>query len=146
MTVRLDITSFGLPSARMVPASMQTRRSDDLEQDVDNMFDPDNGDVALAQGLDCVDQFGSFGIGQTATNLVQQQDDRIGGDGTCQFQALPVQEPERFGAPISDLQHAAKLQRVDAAVISLIARNPPPFAAATKRFSKTVIPPKGRGI
>ena len=25
-------------------------------------------------------------------------------------------------------------------------RNPPPFAAATKRFSKTVIPPNGRGI
>src|SRR5271155_4884759 len=96
----------------------------DLQQDMNDVLDPYDRNFALAQGLDRLDQLRRLGIGQARADLIQQQHDRIGGDGARQFQTLAVQKAERLRSTVGNLQHAAKPQRVDAAIISLVTLKP----------------------
>ena len=118
----------------------------DLQQDVDDMLDPDDRDAARLNSQDDVDQFARLGVGQAAADLVEQQHRGIGGERAGEFEPLAVEEAERLGAPVGDRRHAAQRERLDRAGLGASRASPPPLAAATKTFSNTVMPLNGRGI
>ena len=115
------MTALGSPSAMILPASMQISRPRDLQQDVDDVLDPHDGDAAPSQLEDRADQFLRLGVGQPAADLVEQQQRRLGRQRARELQPLAVEQAERFGGPVGDAGHAAQLERRDGALIGLVA-------------------------
>ena len=72
--------------------------------------------------LDCFDQAVGFLVGEAAADLVEQQHARLGRERARKLQPLAIEQPERFRPAIGDVQHLAKLKRLDAALVSALTR------------------------
>ena len=115
------MTALGSPSAMILPASMQMRRLGHLQQDVDDVLDPHDGDAAASQLEDRADQLLRLGVGQPAADLVEQQQRRLGRQRARKLEPLAVEQAERLGAAVGDAGHAAQLERRDGVLIGLVA-------------------------
>ena len=105
------------------------------------------GDAAPLELEDDVDQFARLGVGQAAADLVEQQRRRAGRQRAGEFEALAVDQAERLGAAVGDAGHAGRRQSTRRRARRLRrGRAPPPWRAAAKTFSNTVMPENGRGI
>ena len=117
-----------------------------LDEHVNDVLDPDDGDLRTPQLADRLDQLARLGVRQAGADLVQQQHDRVGRERPRQLEPLAVEQAERLRAAVGGVEHAADLERVDAT-----ARRRPRACARRRRspptntFSKTVMPPNGRG-
>jgi hypothetical protein len=85
----------------------------DLEQNVDDMLDPDNGEATRLELTNGGDKFARLAVGKAAADLVEQQNRWTGAERARQFEPLAVEQAKRFGAPIGDAHHAAKRDRFD---------------------------------
>ena len=65
-----------------------------LQEDVDDMLDPDDGDVAAAQFLDRLDEFARLRVGEAAADLVEQQHASVGGERPRQLEPLAVEQAQ----------------------------------------------------
>jgi len=92
-----------------------------LQQDVDDMLDPDDADTPAAQFEDGGDQFARLSICQPAADLIEQHQLRFRGQRPGELKPLAVEKAERIGLPVSDAEHAAERQAVDDALIGFVA-------------------------
>jgi hypothetical protein len=112
---------YGSDDSPRVHANQAVR---DLQQHMHDVLDPDDGDAAPVQHADGLDQLGSVAVSQAAADLVEQQHDRIGGKCPRQLEPFAIEQAERLGAAIGQLDHAAQAQRIDAARAGLVAAEP----------------------
>ena len=66
--------------------------------------------------LDQLDEFGAFGLGQAAGDLIEEQKPGRARQRTRQFEALAPQQIERAGAAIGGADEAGPLENVAAGV------------------------------
>ena len=92
------------------------------------------------------DEAFAFVLGEPAGDLVEQQHARSRGERTGKLEPLAVEQRERAGEPVRLVGEAAPGEDVHASGIDLALAAAPPNAAATTRFSNTVMPPNGCGI
>ena len=72
-----------------------------------DVFDPDDRDTFLLNRLHDIEEVFDFGFGQPCSDLVNQEQRRLGGEGPGQFKSLSVEEGKlsrekillRAGAP-----------------------------------------------
>ena len=140
------MTAAGSPSAITRPASMQTSRLDALHEHVDDVLDPDDRDAAAAHLADRRDQLAGLGVGQPGADLVEQQHAGPVASARASSRRLRCSRPRLSARRLASVDEAAQLEHLDAALVARPgARSPPPAAAPTSTFSKTVMPPNGRG-
>ena len=83
------------------------------------MLDPHDAHVVLAERVDRLDQLIGLGVGQTATDLVQQQDLGVGRQRPGELEPFPVEQTQALGATVGEVHQAAELEDLDAARVPL---------------------------
>ena len=126
---------------------MQTSRSTTCTQHVDDVLDPDDRDAPARapRGSSSTSSPASASVRPRA-DLVEQQHAGSGRERPRQLEPLAVEQAEALGAAVGEVEQAAQLEHLDAAVVGGAARaGRRPWRRPTKTFSNTVMPPNGRG-
>ena len=93
----------------------------DAQEDMHDVFDPDEGDSGSFELENNVDEPIRLGVRQAAADLVEQQDLRVGCESARKLEPLAVDEAEGFGAPVGDHRHFGALERGDRFVVGGVA-------------------------
>ena len=119
---------------------MQTSRPDHLDEHVDDVLDPDDGDALAraARGWSATSCSASLSVSPAP---ISSSSSTTGSVASARASSMPlaVEQPERLGTPVRDLEHAAELERVDAATVGLrrfsVPRLPRPRRRRSRRRS-----------
>ncbi len=137
--------AFGSPSAIFLPKSITISRSTTASSAWTTCSIQMIVDAAGVDVLDGLDQRLTFRLGQTAGDLVQQQQLRFRAQRAGQFQPLAVQKRQAACPRVGLVQQLGLVQHVQAMRFGSWPRSPAPCVAAIIAFSNTVMPPKGCG-
>ena len=116
------------------------------DERVNDVLDPDDRHAGRAHAVDQLDQRRGLVLDETAGDLVKQQHARPGGERAGELKPLAVEQRQRARAagwpcPSARSVRAGRRSRRR----PRLRCRPPPKAAATTRFSNTVMPPNGCG-
>ena len=110
----------GSPSAILRAKIQHDQPADDGKQRVNDMLDPHDGGAAGVDAADGADQFLAFAFGQSARNLVEQQQSRTGCERARHFETLALEQGQRAGENIGPRQQMRAFEDL-AAVIGNVA-------------------------
>ena len=128
------------------PASMQTSRSTTRTSTCTTCSIQTIASPPARSSRTIADEPLGLGVGQPAGDLVEQQQPRAGRQRPRQLETLAVEQAERLGAAVGDVDEAGRVEHLQRLSHAPRARaGPRPASPPTSTFSNTVMPLNGRG-